>query len=270
VAAAGQEGEAGSATEEPRSPLLLLQGIRAAERSRLLALCLAAMEAQMAALPAGAGVLPGGQAAQWRQLSAALLALASVAAAAAWLGYVPEQLLHAAAAQLKAVDGAVLQAAGLQGASAALQQQASVVTAAAAAGATPEDERASSDTAASEEGGDAEAVEWHCLEEKLHLYSSVLRLLTCSTIQQQQQQGASSQPAPGATPNPVFASTAAAAEAGAAAAASDSAAEGPGGLLAPSEDGSGARRLASQQLRLQQQARQQGSSLEGIRCAGRC
>lgn len=261
AAAAAVDEEAGSPSEEPRSPLLLLQGIRAAERSRLLALCLAATEAQLATLPAGMGVLSSWQAAQWRQVTAALLALASVAAAAAWLGYVPEQLLNAAAAQLGAVDGSLLQAAGLQGAAATLQQQAAAVAAAAAAAAQPDDALESSDIGASAEGGDAEAVEWHCLEEKLQLYSSVLRLLSCSTIQQQHEGGASSQAAPGtAASSRVLPGTR---EASAAGAASDSIGQGSSGLLAASEEGSDARRLAAQQLRLQQQV--QCGSLEAIR-----
>ena len=62
----------------------------------------------------------------WRQLSAVLMALTSVAAATVWLGYVPAALLEAAAQQLAAADPSVLRSAGLQAAAEAVAQQAAM------------------------------------------------------------------------------------------------------------------------------------------------
>lgn len=126
----------------------------------------------MAALPPGVGLLHGGAA--WRQLSAALLALASLAAAAAWLGYVPAQLLQAAAKRLAAAEPPVLAAAGLEGAAAAVQQQAAAAAAAAEGSGGGEDS----------DGLGGAALDWYRLDEKLQLFSSVLRLLTCNSIEQ--------------------------------------------------------------------------------------
>ena len=129
----------------------------------------------MAALPPGAGLLGAGGA-QWRQLAAALLALSSLAAVAGWLGYTPARLVQAAAQRLAAVDPAVLRAAGLQDVAAAVVQQAAAASA--ASGGEEEEE------------DDGTAVAWYCLEEKLQLYSSVLRLLTCASIQAHMRQEA--------------------------------------------------------------------------------
>lgn len=219
----------------------LPQGIRAADRSRLLALCLAALESQVAALPPASGLLAAGPA-QWRQLAAALLALSSVAAAAAWLGYVPVRLLQAAAAQVAATDAALLQTAGLQAAAATLQQQA----AAARSGGS---QRTEDDSDGSGE------VAWYCLEEKLQLYSSVLRLLCCATIEQQQQR--EQQQASASALPPSLASTVGSGSEDALAAASSSSSSGD---------------LVRQQARAFLQQQHVGSSPvgAGIRCAGQC
>ena len=71
------------------------QGIEAKARCQLLALALCALEEQLGALPDAAA---DGTAQQWRTLTAALLASCSVAAARAWLGYVPAELQEQAAA----------------------------------------------------------------------------------------------------------------------------------------------------------------------------
>ncbi len=71
------------------------QGIEAKARCQLLALALCALEEQLAALPEAAA---DGTAQQWRALTGALLASCSVAAARAWLGYVPAELQEQAAA----------------------------------------------------------------------------------------------------------------------------------------------------------------------------
>ena len=70
------------------------QGIEAQARCQLLALALAAIEEQLAALPEAA---VDGTAQQWRDLTGALLASCSVAAARAWLGYAPAELQEQAA-----------------------------------------------------------------------------------------------------------------------------------------------------------------------------
>ena len=217
----------------------LLQGIRAADRSRLLALCLAALEAQVAALPPGAGLSRAG-AMQWRQLASTLLALSSVAAAAAWLGYVPGSLLQAAAKQLAAADQTVLQAAGLQAAAVALQRQA----AAAASG-------SSRDSEEEEEEDGSSAVAWYCLEEKLQVYSSVLRLLSCSTIEQQQERRQQEAAALGLP----LASTASS--------------DGDDALAAAGGSGSGGAVARQQALALLQQRHAEGEPPGAVRC-GRC
>lgn len=268
------------------APCDVPQGIRSADRSRLLALCLAALEAQVAALPAGAGLLAG-SAAQWRQLSTALLALSSVAAAAAWLGYVPEQLLEGAARKLRAADPAVLQAAGLAAAAAGVQQQAAAAAMAAAAdGAAKSNASSAAGGTGTDEGGgggeasDGTTVDWYCLGEKLQLYSSVLRLLTCSSIDQQQweQQGGVGGAAGLGLPAPGQAAATAAdgaGDRGGEAAGSTSGpftGEPPGageqqaaGLAASSGAGGLAR---SQALLLLRQQQEQGGSLGSIRCDG--
>jgi hypothetical protein len=171
------------------APLPPTQGIRSGDRSRLLALCLAALEAQLGALPACASMLSTTP--QLRQLSETMLTLTSLAAAGAWLGYVPAQLLEAAGRQLAAVDAAVLQAAGLEAAAASVRQQA------AAAGLVAGSSSSSLDASeeANDSGSDGTAIVWYCLDEKLQLYSSVLRLLTCSSIEQQQEAPAAVAPA---------------------------------------------------------------------------
>lgn len=72
-----------------------VQGIDAKARSQLLALALCALEEQLAAVPDAA---IDGSAQQWRALTGALLASCSVAAARAWLGYVPVELQQQSAA----------------------------------------------------------------------------------------------------------------------------------------------------------------------------
>jgi hypothetical protein len=69
--------------------------LEATARAQLLALSLCALEKQLAALPDAAA---DGTAEQWRALTGALLASCSVAAARAWLGYVPSELQEQAAA----------------------------------------------------------------------------------------------------------------------------------------------------------------------------
>lgn len=227
--------------------LPLLQGIRAADRSRLLALCLAALEAQVSALPAAGGLLTG-TTAQWRQLCSSLLALASVAAAAAWLGYVPEQLLGAAAARLRAAEPAVLQAAGLLPAAATVQQRAADVSAA---------RRSAGEEPGGGEEGEGAAIEWFCLAEKLQLYSSVLRLLSCDSIEQQQQ--------PGAPGGRVYGQPAAAAAAPADGSVQSSAAAPQAhGLLASGAAPGALTRSQALQV-LQQEGPQQDTALGGIR-----
>ena len=99
-------------SDRPPQPtrLLLLEGLRAAERSQLLAVCLAALEEQVAALPPDLGLL-GAQ--QWSQLTLGLLACTSAAAARAWLGYLPPDLESACLAELQSVDAELLRRAGM-------------------------------------------------------------------------------------------------------------------------------------------------------------
>ena len=65
---------------------------------QLLALAMAALEQQVAALPDAAAAASQ---AEWRAVVSALLASCSVAAARAWLGYVPEELQRQAAAAVQ-------------------------------------------------------------------------------------------------------------------------------------------------------------------------
>jgi hypothetical protein len=250
-----------------RTPVLLLQGIRGSDRSRLLALCLAALEAHVTALPAGFISGPAAAtAAQWRQLTSALLALSSTEAAASWLGYVPELLLTTAFKQLQAADPVVLQAAGLQAAAAALQHQAAAAAGGGADAAPSTRRKAASrngDGGSSQDGFN-EAVQWYCLDEKLQLYSSVVRLLTCSCIEGQhggpsahrpptQSSGAPAPSDPSSDPSLTSDNVSAAAPPG-------------------SVSGSGHSRVRSnalQLLRQQQQRQEPGSASGGIRC-GTC
>lgn len=249
--------------------LIKLQGIRAAERAQLLALCLAALEAQVTALPPGAAAALGG-AAQWRQLAAALLALSSLAAASTWLGYVPAQLLTAAAQKLGTAEPAVLQAAGLGAAARAVQQQA-----AAAAAAAGEDGGSSG---GGEESGTA--VQWYCLEEKLQLYCSVLRLLTCAFIEPSHQ--AEQQPYGSGADQAAVAHDGATAETAAAAlspvagsqaplppspALAEASASMPGARLAGSRTAGGSAELARHQALALLRRQQPGGPLGGIRCS---
>ena len=71
-----------------------MQGIQPKARIQLLALALASLEQQLAALPdSGASAT----AEEWKSIVRALLASCSVAAARAWLGYVPPDLQAQAA-----------------------------------------------------------------------------------------------------------------------------------------------------------------------------
>lgn len=214
----------GSTACDVHAPPNFLQGIRGSDRARLLALCLAALEAQVTALPPGAGMMANGPA-EWRHLATALLALATLAAAAAWLGYVPARLLAAAAACLAEVPPSVLQAAGLASGAAAVQQQAMAAAAAAAVG---------EDDAEKEDGGGEgpEAVQWYCLAERLPLYSGVLRLLTCSSIEQQAEQQPAQAPGAAAAALALAPGEASAAEAG------TEQQQEPGGALAPNHSSS--------------------------------
>ena len=171
-----------------------VQGIRGSERSRLLALCLAALEAQVAAMPAGDAAVGGGgdgtlsTVQRWRQLSTVLMALTSVAAATVWLGYAPAALLEAAAQQLAAADPSVLRAAGLQAAAEAVAQQAAMAAGSGDAAAEAADAGQARGVQEDASMSSSSEVQWYCLEEKVQLYCSVLRLLTCATIEQQQPQ----------------------------------------------------------------------------------
>lgn len=227
----------------------------------------------MTALPPSAAAAVGG-AAQWRQLTTALLTLSSLAAAATWLGYVPAQLLTAAAEKLGAAEPAVLQAAGLEAAAQAVQQQA-----AAAVMARGEDSSSVGSSGSSPDAGTA--VQWYCLEEKLQLYSSVLRLLTCAFIEpspeaRQQphetradaaaQRPAGTAPEPGtpatSVPDAGLRATLPASPALAEAAASVSDARPVGGLAA-----AGSAELARQQALALLRGQQAGRPLSSIRWA---
>lgn len=81
-----------------------VQGIDARARVQLLALAMTALEQQVAALPVAAAEASQ---AEWRLVVAALLASCSVAAARAWLGYVPAELQRQAAAAVRPLHAGI-------------------------------------------------------------------------------------------------------------------------------------------------------------------
>ncbi|GAB4814318.1 hypothetical protein N2152v2_001364 [Parachlorella kessleri] len=204
-------------------PLLLLQGVKGSERVQLLALALAALEQQVTQLLPGALlVLKSTQ--QWRQVCTALVANASFAAAAAWLGYIPEELQAAVQQQYRGLDPATLAAAGIQPPPSLFSPQGRgtgvTVTTEAPAAAAPAvegtarawfswkrrrqrkasssgtgNDGSSSGGSSSGEGGSVsrqtrlESFYWVGLDEKLPLYSSVLRLLRSNSIAGQEEAG---------------------------------------------------------------------------------
>lgn len=72
-----------------------VQGLSGGPQLQLLSLALSALEQQLAALPEAAR---HASEEEWRMLVAALLASCSLAAARAWLGYVPAELQRQASA----------------------------------------------------------------------------------------------------------------------------------------------------------------------------
>lgn len=103
--AGGGEAAPGAPTgdEAPAQPLLWVHGIAPSARVQLLALSLAALQAQVAALPCDVRtVLDAGR---WAATCPQVLAAASSAAAAAWLGYVPRSLRELLDAQASGAAG---------------------------------------------------------------------------------------------------------------------------------------------------------------------
>jgi hypothetical protein len=205
-----------------------LQGIKGSARVQLLALSLAALEQQISGLPPRAALaLQGAQ--QWRDVCIALVANASLAAVAAWLGYVPEELQEAVRLQFDSLDPSTLAVAGVS-CPAGYSRPAGAAEDASSSpahseGAFPsgwlrkkrrrkqEDKAGSSSTGSGSSGREAatglssgsgnsssspgqggtravsrktriESFYWVGLEERLGLYSSVLRLLRSQSIVQ--------------------------------------------------------------------------------------